>query len=51
MIGVYSEDTDASRPTPELVPLINTRYAHTSELPGNHEMNDIPHVASNGLWL
>lgn len=31
---------DASRPTPELVPLVNIRYAHTSELPNNHEIND-----------
>lgn len=38
--ALTKSNTDASRPTPELVPLINTRYAHTSELPGNHEMND-----------
>lgn len=33
-------NNDASRPTPELVPLIGIRYAHTSELEGNNVIND-----------
>ena len=32
--------SDASRPTPELVPLINTRFAHTSELEAGNVIND-----------
>ncbi len=31
---------DASKPTPELVPLINTRFAHTSELKSDNIIND-----------
>lgn len=31
---------DSSRPTPELVPLINTRFAHTSELESKNVIND-----------
>lgn len=33
-------NTDSSRPTPELVPLINTRYAHASELEDKNIIND-----------
>ena len=31
---------DSSRPTPELIPLINTRFAHTSELESSNVIND-----------
>ena len=33
-------NNDSSRPTPELVPLINKRFAHTSELESSNIIND-----------
>lgn len=38
--ALTKSNVDASRPTPELVPLINIRYAHTSELPEKNVIND-----------
>lgn len=38
--ALTKSNSDASRPTPELVPLINTRYAHTSELEAGNVIND-----------
>ncbi len=38
--ALTKSNSDSSRPTPELVPLINTRFAHTSELESDNVIND-----------
>ncbi len=38
--ALTKSNSDAGRPTPELVPLMNTRFAHTSELEAGNVIND-----------
>lgn len=38
--ALTKSNTDASRPTPELVPLVNVRFAHASELEAKNIIND-----------
>lgn len=38
--ALTKSNNDSGRPTPELIPLINTRFAHTSELEANNKIND-----------